>query len=93
MFRFGHSGSPVLLYEEQACTVVSTVCVEKINTGNWTPNGSSEKVRECDAWPYGLREFDNSNHLEFCVFENKPRSCESISVLTISENSEFTPKE
>lgn len=92
MFRFGRSGSPVLLYEEQACTVVPTVCVERINMGNSNPNRSSE-VRGCDAWPYGLREFDNSNHLEFCVFENKPLSCESISVLTISENSEFTPKE
>lgn len=82
----------MLLYEEQACTVVPTVCVERINMGNSNPNRSSE-VRGCDAWPYGLREFDNSNHLEFCVFENKPLSCESISVLTISENSEFTPKE
>lgn len=83
----------MLLYEEQACTVVPTVDVEKINTGNSNPNGSSE-VRGCEAaWPYGLTKFDTSNHLKFSVFGNKLLSCESISVLTISENSEFTLKE
>lgn len=57
----------MLLYEEETCTAVSTVCVEKINTGNTNPNGSSE-VRGCEAWPYGLTKFDNSKSFQVqCV--------------------------
>lgn len=92
--RCSDLGVPDLLcfFMKNRLALLVLLCVVKINTGNSNPKRSSE-VRRCEAWPYGLRKFDNSNHLEFSVFENKLLSCESISVLTISENSKFTPKE
>lgn len=67
--RCSDLGIPDLLcfFMKNRLALLFLPCVEKINTGNLNPNRSNE-VRRCEAWPYGLRKFDNSNHLEFqCV--------------------------